>query len=195
MSKYFLYCAGYYPYLNEIFIIGVIGRWEWDNILNLMARVNQLLEHEDYNCYMEKISGLEKERRFCKHGFEHGLNVARVAYAYMLETGEAILPKEVVYAAAFLHDIGRWVEYQTGEDHAEVSARLALPLLEVCQYSSEDIQIILQGIREHRRQPGDNLTPLGEALALADDWARDCRHCSAQTQCYKFNYTMKQIMF
>ncbi|MDR3543184.1 MAG: HD domain-containing protein [Desulfosporosinus sp.] len=144
---------------------------------------------------MEKINGLEKERRFCKHSFEHGLSVARVAYAYMLETREVILPKEVVYAAGFLHDIGRWVEYQTGEDHAEASARLALPLLEACRFSSEDIQVIVQGIREHRRHPGDNLTPLGEALALADDWARDCRHCSAQTLCYKFDDAMKQIMY
>jgi len=160
-----------------------------------MARVNQLLEHEDYISYMEKINELEKERRFCKHGFEHGLNVARVAYAYVLEKGEIILSKEVVYAAAILHDIGRWVEYQTGEDHAEVSAQLALPMLEVSRFNSEDIQVILQGIREHRRHPEDNLSLLGEALALADDWSRDCRHCSAQTLCYKFNSTMKQIMY
>lgn len=166
-----------------------------DNISHSMARVNQLLDHEDYIKYMEKINGLEKERRFCKHGFEHGLNVARVAYAYVLEKGEIVLSKEVVYAAAILHDIGRWVEYQTGEDHAEVSARLALPLLEVCRFSSEDIQVILQGIREHRRSPEENLSQLGEALALADDWSRDCRHCSAQTLCYKFNATLKQIIY
>lgn len=160
-----------------------------------MARVNQLLEHEDYICYMEKIDGLEKERHFCKHGFEHGLNVARIAYAYMLEKRDVILPKEVVYAAAFLHDIGRWVEYQTGEDHAEASAQLALPLLEACRFSSEDIQVILKGIREHRRHPEDNLTLLGEALALADDWARDCRHCSVQALCYKYNQAMNQVMY
>jgi len=160
-----------------------------------MTRLNQLLEHEDYLCYMEKIDGLEKERLFCKHGFEHGLNVARIAYAYLLEKGESRLTKESVYVAAFLHDIGRWVEYQTGEDHAEVSARLALPLLEVCQFSSEDIQVILRGIREHRRHPEDNLTLLGEALALADDWARDCRHCSVQARCYKYNQAMKHVMY
>ena len=160
-----------------------------------MTRVNQLLEHEDYISYMEKIDKFEKERRFCKHGFEHGLNVARIAYAYLLEKRELLLRKESVYAAAFLHDIGRWVEYETGEDHAEVSARLALPLLEACQFSSEDIQIILTGIREHRRHNGDNLTLLGEALALADDWARDCRHCSVQVLCYKYNQAMNQVMY
>jgi HD superfamily phosphodiesterase len=160
-----------------------------------MACVNQLLEHEDYIRYIEKIDELEKERLFCKHGFEHGLNVARIAYAYMLEKGEAILLKEAVYAAAFLHDIGRWVEYETGEDHAEASARLALPLLEACSFTPEDVQMILAGIREHRLHGEDNLTPLGEALALADDWARDCRHCSVQNQCHKFNPGMKLIVY
>lgn len=165
------------------------------NILHTMARVNQLIEHEDYLHYMEKIDELEKERSFCKHGFEHGLDVARIAYAYLLEKGDAILSKEEIYAAAFLHDIGRWVEYETGEDHAEASARLALPLLEACSFSPENIRVILQGIREHRLHPEDDLTLLGEALALADDWARDCRHCSAQTLCYKFNQAMKQIIY
>ena len=168
---------------------------ELGNILQSMSRVNKLLEHKDYICYMKKIDVLEKERLFCMHGFEHGLNVARIAYAYLLEKGELLLPKESVYAAAFLHDIGRWVEYQTGEDHAEASARLALPLLEACRFSSDDIQVILKGIREHRRHHEENLTLLGAALALADDWARDCRHCSVQAQCYKYNQAMNQVVY
>lgn len=175
--------------------VGGIKCREWGAIDNAMTRVNRLLDHEDYIRSMEKIERLEKERRFCKHGFEHGLNVARIAYAFILEKGERILPKEVVYAAAFLHDIGRWVEYETGEDHAEASARLAHPMLEEFGFSAEDIQIILTGIREHRNHQADNSTLLGEALALADDWSRDCRHCTAQTLCYKFSMEMKQIMY
>lgn len=165
------------------------------NILQSMSRVNKLLEHKDYISYMTKIEVLEKERLFCKHGFEHGLNVARIVYAYLLEKGEIPLLKEIVYAAAFLHDIGRWREYESGEDHAEASARLALPLLEACRFSDEDTKVILKGIREHRRQPESNLTPLGAALALADDWERDCRHCSVQGQCYKFNKAMNQVVY
>jgi uncharacterized protein len=166
-----------------------------DNIFNSMARVNMLLEHGDYIRYLRKIDGLEEERRFCKHGFEHGLNVARIAYSYMLEIGETCLAKEGIYAAALLHDIGRWVEYETGEDHAEASARLALPLLEACSFTPEEIQLIIKGIREHRLHHEGNLTLLGEALALADDWARDCGHCSAQNQCHKFYPAMKLIMY
>ena len=164
-------------------------------ILRTMSRVNQLLEHEDYISYMKKIDESENERLFCKHGFEHGLNVARIAYAYLLEKGELLLLKEIVYAAAFLHDIGRWVEYETGEDHAEASARLALPLLEACRFRMDDIQVILKGIREHRRHPEDNLTKLGAALALADDWSRDCRQCSVQARCHKYTQAMNQVMY
>lgn len=160
-----------------------------------MERVNRLLDHKKYIYYMDKINELEVERHFCKHGFEHGLSVARIAYTYLLEKGGVVLSKEGVYAAALLHDIGRWVEYQTGEDHAEASARLALPLLEECGFSSADIRVIIAGIREHRRHHADNLTPLGEALATADDWSRECRHCSAQTQCYKFKPEMRQIVY
>jgi len=160
-----------------------------------MTRVNQLLDHKDYINYIEKIDRLERERHFCKHGFEHGLNVARIAYAYLLEKREWLLPKESVYAAAFLHDIGRWLEYETGEDHAEASSRLALPLLEACEFSSSDIQVILTGIREHRRHHEDNLTRLGEALSLADDWARDCRHCSVQPLCYKYTHAMNEVVY
>ena len=166
-----------------------------NTILQTMSRINQLLEQEDFIFYMEKIDEWEKERLFCKHGFEHGLNVARIAYAYLLEKGELRLLKESVYAAAFLHDIGRWVEYETGEDHAEASARLALPLLEACKFSVDDIQVILKGIREHRRHPEDNLTMLGEALALADDWSRDCRQCSVQARCHKYREAMNQVMY
>lgn len=164
-------------------------------ILQSMSRINQILDNEDYISYMDKIEELERERLFCKHGFEHGLNVARIAYAYLLEKGKLHFSKECVYAAAFLHDIGRWIEYETGEDHAEASARLALPLLEASNFCPKDIQLILQGIREHRRHPEDNLTLLGAALALADDWARDCRRCSVQALCYKYNQAMSQVMY
>ncbi|WP_407305874.1 HD domain-containing protein [Desulfosporosinus sp. SB140] len=160
-----------------------------------MARINKLVDHEDYISYLAMIDQLEKKRYFCKHGFEHGLNVARITYAYILEQGVMVISKEAVYAAAFLHDIGRWVEYQTGEDHAEASARLALPLLKACEFNSEEIDLILRGIREHRQHSAENLSLLGKALVLADDWARNCRNCLAQDQCYKFNHAMRQIMY
>ncbi|WP_088188613.1 HD domain-containing protein [Desulfosporosinus sp. FKA] len=160
-----------------------------------MVRLNRLLDHRDYVTYQETIDQLEKNRQFCKHGFDHGISVARIAYTYILEQGSRALSKEVVYAAAFLHDIGRWMEYQSGEDHAEASAKLALPILEDCKFKQEEITIILKGIREHRQHSADGLSILGNALALADNWARDCRHCPAQKECYKYNQLMRLITY
>lgn len=160
-----------------------------------MDRLNQLIELEQFIAYLEKINLWEKDRFFCRHGFEHGLNVARIAYVYLLEKGELDLSKECIYAAAVLHDIGRWVEYETGADHAEASALLARPLLEACRFEPEDIQVILTGIREHRRHQANNLSPLGEALALADDWARSCLYCGAQALCSKYNQNMNKVVY
>ena len=159
-----------------------------------MARVNDLIDNPAFQRHMTKIQQLERERKFCKHGFEHGLTVARIANAYLLEQGENI-GRELVYAAALLHDIGRWAEYETGEDHAQASASLAKPILQECGFNPEEIQVIIQAISEHRSHADDNLSPLGKALALADDWARDCRQCSMKTECHKFGDSMLRITY
>ncbi|GAB6172522.1 HD domain-containing protein [Paradesulfitobacterium aromaticivorans] len=163
--------------------------------MSSMNRVNNLIDHPEFQQHLEKIEELERERKFCKHGFEHGLAVARIANAYLLEEGANKLGREVVYAAALLHDIGRWVEYETGKDHAEASAELAAPILAACGFAGTEIEMIAQGIREHRLHRQEGLSPLGQALALADDWARDCRNCAARTDCYKFGDSMLRITY
>ncbi len=163
--------------------------------MSTLPRVNELIDNPIYENYMLKIEKAEKERSYCKHGFDHGLAVARIAHSFLLEQGETSLSKEVIYAAALLHDIGRWVEYQTGEDHAQASATLALPLLEESGYSSEEIKVIVKAIGEHRTHSGENLSALGRALALADDWARDCRQCKAKDGCHKFSEQMLRIIY
>jgi len=160
-----------------------------------LPRVNELIDNPIYENYMIKIEKAEKERIYCKHGFDHGLTVARIAHAFLLEQGETSLSKEVIYAAAFLHDIGRWVEYETGEDHAQASATLALPILEECGYNSEEIKVIVKAISEHRAHADESLSTLGRSLALADDWARDCRQCKAKDGCYKFTEQMMRIIY
>ncbi len=163
--------------------------------MSTLPRVNELIDNPVFENYMIKIEEAEKERRYCKHGFDHGLAVARIAHSFLLEQGLTSLSKEVIYAAALLHDIGRWVEYQTGEDHAQVSATLALPILEECGYNSEEIEIIVKAISEHRAHADESLSMLGRALALADDWARDCRQCKAKNGCHKFSERMMQIVY
>jgi len=158
-----------------------------------VPRVNLVIEHPLFKEYALKNAQAEEKRLFCKHGFEHGLAVARIAYIYLLEEGKTSLSKEVVYAAAVLHDLGRWREYETGEDHALVGAELVMPILLESGFNLEEVKVIVQGISEHCFDPKHELSLLGKALAYADDWARDCRSCISQKDCYKYSREMDEI--
>jgi putative nucleotidyltransferase with HDIG domain len=163
--------------------------------LSALPRVNKLITDPVYQNYLQKIAEAEKERLYCKHGLDHGLAVARIAYAYLLEQGGTGSAKEVIYAAALLHDIGRWAEYTSGEDHARAGAALARPLLEKYGFDPREIRMIAQAIAEHSTHGAENLSVLGRALALADDWARDCLQCKVKDSCHKFTEQMNQIEY
>ena len=85
-----------------------------------MDRVNQIWSHPAYQEHYKKIQELESERIFCRHTPEHFLDVARLMYIYALEE-HLELPKELIYAAALLHDIGR-AQYVPITDEEAVSA-------------------------------------------------------------------------
>jgi HD superfamily phosphodiesterase len=91
--------------------------------------------------------------------------------------------KEIVYGAALLHDIGRWQEYSTGKDHAEVSARLAQNLLIECDFNELERGIIVKAIREHRGEASEDKSILGKILCQADDLSRNCNGCSVWQEC------------
>lgn len=159
-----------------------------------LPRVNKILQHALYEEYITKNKITEAQRVFCRHGSDHGLSVARITYIFLLENKETRLSKEVIYAAGILHDIGRWSEYETQENHALVGARLAAPILYDCGFSEEEVEIITQGIYEHRLKPSEAESVLGQALALADDWARDCKNCESKASCYKYSKAMEEII-
>ncbi len=159
-----------------------------------MERINQIVNSAFFQESMRKTASYERTRSYCKHGMDHALTVARIAYIYLLERRSS-LSKEIIYGAALLHDIGRFVEYETGQDHAEAGARLARPLLEEAGFDEGEIETMVQGIREHRQHGKEGLSPLGEALALADDWGRDCWACESQNDCYKFGPHMLKIEY
>lgn len=159
-----------------------------------LSRVNKILQHTLYEEYSTRNRVAESQRIYCRHGSDHGLSVARIVYIYFLERKEVSLSKEVVYAAGVLHDIGRWLEYESQEDHALVGARLAAPILRDCGFSEQEVEIITQGILEHRLQPSEELSVLGHALALADDWERDCKNCESKVSCYKYTKAMEEIL-
>ena len=94
--------------------------------------------------------------------------------------------EEVICAAGLLHDIGRWRQYDNGEDHALAGAGMAGEVLERAGFSGHEIKVITRAIREHRREaPGSSR--LGRVLCLADDLSRPCKTCGARMDCYKFD--------
>lgn len=159
-----------------------------------VPRVNRIIKHPLFKEYALKNAQAEEKRAYCNHGFDHGLAVARIAYIYLQEEEDKSLSKEVVYAAAVLHDLGRWREYETGENHALVGAELVKPILKESGFGPKEEEVIVQGIREHRLDPERELSLLGRALAYADDWARDCRSCTSQEACYKYSQSMDEIV-
>ena len=89
-----------------------------------MYYVNQLISNRNYQKLIKQLEVLEKDRIFCKHGFEHGLDVARIAYIMNLEM-KLGRDKEEIYLSALLHDIGRIEEYESGTNHQEAGAWVA----------------------------------------------------------------------
>jgi 2-amino-4-hydroxy-6-hydroxymethyldihydropteridine diphosphokinase len=149
-----------------------------------MDRVNKILHHEEYREHLKKIAALEVERIFCKHDLPHFLDVCRVGWILALEE-KASLQKETVYAAGLLHDVGRWIQYETEEDHALASARLCTEILKECNYTPEEIETIEEAIAKHRtkEEAGTRLTSI---LYRADKLSRSCYACEALGACKKF---------
>ena len=132
-----------------------------------MERVNQICRHPLWTESVDKIRELERDRIFCKHDVAHCLDVARIAYIENLERGLEI-PKERIYAAALLHDIGRHLQYLEG---------------------------IPPAILQHRTQETKTKADLAGLLYRADKASRSCLFCQAQKACNwsqeKKNLTLK----
>lgn len=149
-----------------------------------MVKVNNILLNENYKKHMEKNIQLEKNRIYCTHGYDHLFSVARIAYILNLENNYSV-DKEVIYAAALLHDIGRWKEYQDGSDHAVESAKLSDSILGHAGYNDRDINIIKIAICEHRNK-NNNSNQLSDILYRADKLSRECYRCEVINKCKKY---------
>jgi HD superfamily phosphodiesterase len=150
-----------------------------------MDRVRNLTADQDYRRYLAETEKREVDRLFCRHDFSHLLDVARIAWILCLEQGKDIA-RYVVYAAALLHDIGRFMQYDNpAVDHALASAELAGPLLDRHGFAEEETVFIREAIACHRLPPKQVEHPLGRILAEADDLSRRCVDCHAREGCYK----------
>lgn len=147
-----------------------------------MERVNKILRHDLFNLYLERNKTAEENRRFCRHDMEHFLDVARLAMIFNLRQDLSI-PEEMIYAAALLHDIGRWRQYEDGTPHEKVSAGLAPEILSDCGFEEEESAKILSAISNHRNAEIREKPTLDGILYRADKMSRSCFCCEMEREC------------
>lgn len=146
-----------------------------------MNQMEAIRRHPLFQQEYQRLWDAEQTRVFCRHDMEHLLSVGRLMHLYSLED-HAELPKELLYAAALLHDIGRHEELTRGTPHEIAGARLAGEILDDCHFPAREIQRIQAAILAHR-QAGIR-DPLALYLYRADKRSRLCFACPAAADCY-----------
>ena len=150
-----------------------------------MDRVNAIWKHPLYQKYYARIEELEQNRVFCRHQMPHLLDVARIAYIRNLEDDMGFA-KDVVYAAAVLHDIGKALQYEARIPHelagVDIAEQILADLPAEAAYTTDEKRMILTAIKGHRRLREDP-EPLAKLLYESDKASRMCFACPAEAQC------------
>lgn len=172
-----------------------------------MSRAGAVIEHPLFRERLSELEELEKDRIYCRHGFGHLLDAARLAYIFALERGYDI-DKDLIYATALLHDIGRSTQYKKGIPHAEAGVEPALRVLLDCGFTETEAAMALLAIASHSDEsrtcveavqallPGQEYDSeiagrLQEIIYDGDKLSRDCFRCKAEKEC-KWDENMKK---
>lgn len=146
-----------------------------------MRKCSKILKNTEFRELLAKINKAEKDRIYCLHGIEHLMDTARAGYIINLEN-KLNIPKEIVYGAALMHDIGRWAQYEGTIEHHIASAKTAERILPQCGYTPEETALISDAVRAHRNTSG-KIETLSDVIAEADKKTRMCMLCSAADTC------------
>lgn len=148
----------------------------------MMERINRIIQNEKYRACLSKIADFERTRIFCGHDMTHFLDVARLAYLFSLEENLPV-EKELIYAAALLHDVGRYVQYEDGTPHHLASLPLAEEIMGECGFSAKEKEEILRAIENHRNPAIREEKSLSGLIYRADKMSRSCFGCRAEKEC------------
>ncbi len=160
-----------------------------------MKRIDLILNNKEYRARVKRIEELEKDRIFCRHGMDHFLDVARIATLMAADEG-IDAERDIIYAAALLHDIGRVEQYEDGTEHEIASAALAPFILEECGYSEAQIEMMVNAIINHGNEAVMDEKNLTGLLYRADKASRKCYMCEAADKCHKAeNKRVKEIRY
>jgi uncharacterized protein len=146
-------------------------------------RFEKILTHPEFTEAIKQTKEFEADRIFCCHGMEHLLSVARIAYILSLERNYD-LTRDVIYACALLHDIGRATEYRTGISHSKAGAQTAERILCDCGYDDAETAMITDTILSHHHDSTDGSSSQLRSVICSDDrLSRNCFDCSAYDLC------------
>ncbi len=165
---------------GSLSFLGDLSRMAADMIR--MKKCDNIIKHKKFRELLSKITEAEKDRIYCRHGIEHLMDTARAAYIINLENGLNI-PKELIYGAALIHDLGRYAQYAENAEHHEASAALTREILPECGYSAKETEQIARAVMSHRGNDRDKPRTLAEVLTAADNRTRLCMLCGASDTC------------
>ena len=146
-----------------------------------MKEIEYIRNHPLFQNAYDRLERAEKDRIFCCHQMDHLLDVARIAYIWSLEQNLGF-SKEMIYAAALLHDIRKARQYEEQIPHELASAEIAEQILDETGFSEEEKEQILIAIRGHRKLR-ENMTVLEQLLYFSDKKSRQCFVCPAEKLC------------
>ncbi|MGE5628103.1 MAG: HD domain-containing protein [Solirubrobacterales bacterium] len=146
-----------------------------------MKRANLILNNEKYKKVIHAIELFEIDRKFCRHDISHFMDVARISYILVLENNINI-DKEIVYAAALLHDIGRGIQYRDGVPHDLAGLTLAEEILTETGFNEEEKFTILNAIKYHRSDNKD-VNNFNTIFSKSDKLSRNCFNCLEIKNC------------
>lgn len=146
-----------------------------------MERVNAILNNKEYIKNLNKNIEAEKDRTFCVHDMNHFLDVARIAYIKNLEENLGF-KKDLIYAAAMLHDIGKWQQYMYSIPHSQASAEIAEEILKSSGFDQDETHEIMEAILSHSNYSPNDYS-LRYLLYKSDKLSRKCFQCPALQEC------------
>lgn len=151
--------------------------------VNSMERVHQIQKHPRFRELYQKLQDQEEDRIFCRHTMEHFLDVARLMYIYCLEDGAA-LRKDLIYATALLHDLGRYEQTISGTPHHIAGSQIAEGILKECGFTTDEIRSVQTAISGHRNQSSViSAHRLTAYLYRGDKASRNCFSCPVRSAC------------
>ena len=159
-----------------------------------MEKIDKILKHDLFLTHMQRNKLAEQGRRFCKHNIGHFLDVARIGYLINLEERLGV-EKEMIYAAALLHDLGKHRQYEDGTPHEITGAAIAREILEDCGFQENEIDEITDAILSHRDSGVKELKNLQGILYRADKASRACFCCEAEAECSWGDEKKNQTIF